>query len=245
MPASPLLSVVVPVFDEQDNLADLVAEVRKALDSANILFELILVDDGSRDDSWQVIAQEATQDPRVRGLRLKKNCGQSSATVAGFGAARGAWVATLDGDLQNDPADLPRLLQRGQEEGADVVLGWREKRHDSFLRRLSSQIANSYRRGMTGDNTKDTGCSLKVFRAEALQNIPYFNGMHRYLPTLVQLHGNLRVLQEPVHHRPRTRGVSKYGVWNRLWVGLADVRGVRWLQARRLGHEVAEETHHA
>ncbi|RMH01595.1 MAG: glycosyltransferase [Planctomycetota bacterium] len=242
MAERPAVSLVVPVFDEEENLPELAAEIRAALADLDRPWEAILVDDGSRDGSWAVIQAEAAADPRIVGLRFAANRGQTAAFAAGFRAARGELIVTLDADLQNDPADIPRLLAVQAERDADVVLGYRSRRNDNWLRRLSSRIANAYRRWRTRDDTIDTGCSLKVFRARFLRDLPLFTGMHRFLPTLARMAGARRIEQVPVNHRPRTRGVSKYGVWNRLWVGLADVRAVRWMQRRCLGYEIAERT---
>jgi dolichol-phosphate mannosyltransferase len=242
MTSPPAVSLVVPVYDEVENLEELVAQIRAALGAGPPSWEVILVDDGSRDGSWELIAAEGGRDPRVRGLRFAANRGQTAAFAAGFRAARGELVVTLDADLQNDPADIPRMLELQRQRDADVVLGIRSKRNDNFVRRWSSKLANGYRRWRTADDTIDTGCSLKVFRTRFVRDMPLFTGMHRFLPTLARMQGATRIEQTPVNHRPRTRGVSKYGVWNRLWVGLADVSAVRWMQKRHLGYEVAEES---
>ena len=239
---APQISLVVPVYEEEENLPLLCQEIRTALAGQPAAWELLLIDDGSTDRSWMVIQAEAAADPRVRGLRFERNCGQTGAFAAGFAAARGAIVVTLDADLQNDPADIPRLLRALEEQRADVVLGVRTDRHDNWLRRLSSSIGNGYRRWRTQDDTLDTGCSLKVFRAPFVRQLPLFRGMHRFLPTLARLQGARTVVQLPVNHRARRHGRSKYGVWNRLWVGLADVRAVRWMQKRHLNYRVVEET---
>lgn len=241
MPVPPSVSLVVPVYDEEENLPELLGQIRAALGQGPPSWEVILVDDGSRDGSWAIVAREVAADPRVRGLRFAANRGQTAAFAAGFRAARGELVVTLDADLQNDPADIPRLLQVQCERDADAVLGIRRRRNDSLVRRLSSRLANGYRRWRTRDDTVDTGCSLKVFRARFVRELPLFTGMHRFLPTLARMAGARRIEQVEVNHRPRRRGVSKYGVWNRLWVGLADVKAVRWMQRRRLAYEIAEE----
>jgi len=240
MVASPVVSLVIPVYDEEENLPTLLAEIRAALGTQSRPWEVLLVDDGSRDGSWKLIVAEGAADPHVRGLRFAENRGQTAAFAAGFRAARGELVVTLDADLQNDPADIPRLLDLIEEQGADAVLGIRRRRNDDFLRRLSSKIANAYRRWRTRDDTVDTGCSLKVFRTRYVREMPLFTGLHRFLPTLARMGGARRIHQVEVHHRPRLHGVSKYGVWNRLWVGLADVRAVRWMQARSLQYRIAD-----
>ena len=241
MAAAPRISLVVPVYEEEDNLGPLIGEIREAMEAVAEPWELLLVDDGSRDRSWEIIAREAAADPRLRGLRFRHNAGQTAAFVAGFRAARGDLLVTLDADRQNDPADIPRLLEIQAREEADAVLGIRRHRHDSLLRRWASRIANAWRRWRTRDDTVDTGCSLKVFRRVFLVDLPRFHGMHRYLPTLARLAGAEHIVQVPVNHRPRVAGESKYGIWDRLWVGIADVRAVRWMQKRAIRYEVAEE----
>ncbi len=171
----------------------------------------------------------------MRVLRLTENCGQSAALDAGFRAARGSVVATIDADLQNDPADLPRLL--AALDGADVVNGVRLRRHDPIGRRLSSRLANVFRNWLTNETVTDVGCSLRVMRARYLRRIKLYRGMHRFLPTLLRMEG-ARVIELPVRHRPRRRGRSKYGVANRLWVGLGDAFAVRWMQRRRLDYRL-------
>lgn len=194
-------------------------------------WELIFVDDASRDETWREIAAAHAQDGRVRGLRHARNAGQSAALWTGIQAARADVLATLDGDLQNDPADLPRLLH--ELARADFVMGVRLTRQDDFIRRVSSRIARLARRAVLGVDFRDTGCSLRVFRRSALNGIFPFNGLHRFLPILVQGNG-ARLVEVPVGHRPRVAGVSKYGVWNRLGRGLIDLLAIAWYQKRRL-----------
>jgi dolichol-phosphate mannosyltransferase len=225
---SPALSVVVPVFDEEPNLEPLVREIAAGL--AGLDYELLLVDDGSRDGSAATLGRLAAGEPRLRVLRHDDNYGQSAALFTGFAASRAPVVATLDGDLQNDPADVPRLLAL-LDQGWDVVSGVRTRRRDSWVRRVSSRIANSVRRALLADGISDVGCSLKVYRAEVLRRLPPFRGLHRFLPALTQLEG-ARVTELPVAHRPRRHGASKYGIGNRLWRGIADLLGVWWLRRR-------------
>ena len=227
-PATPQLSVVVPVFEEEDNLEPLVREIDAALGGLD--YELVLVDDGSRDASRAALEGLLPVWPRLRVLLHDRNYGQSAALLTGFAAARAAIVATLDGDLQNDPADVPRLLAL-LEQGWDVVSGVRAKRQDSFVRRASSRVANAVRRGLLDDGISDVGCSLKVYRVGFLRRLPPFRGMHRFLPALARLEG-ARITEAPVGHRPRRHGVSKYGIGNRLWRGIADLVGVWWLKHR-------------
>ena len=234
---TPYLSVVVPAFDEADNLEPLHRELDAVLARVQGGAEIVFVDDGSRDASLEIMRGLARKDPRVRVVALDGNHGQSAALEAGFRAARGEVVATLDADLQNDPADLPRLLAcLGR---ADVVNGVRQKRRDSRVRLLSSRIANGFRNWATGESVTDVGCSLRVMRASYLRRVKMFRGMHRFLPTLLRMEG-ARVMEVPVAHRPRVRGQSKYGIGNRLWSGLRDVFAVRWMQSRALRYRIKE-----
>jgi glycosyltransferase involved in cell wall biosynthesis len=221
----------VPVCDERDNLEPLQKELDSALAEVPGGVEFVYVDDGSRDGSAEVLASLAARDARVRVLRFAENCGQTAAFAAGFEAARGEVIATLDADLQNDPADLPRLL--AALDRADVVNGVRQGRRDGFVRKASSRIANGFRNWATRESVTDVGCSLRVMRASYAKRVKLFRGMHRFLPTLLRLEG-ARVIELPVRHRPRRHGRSKYGIGNRLFVGLADVFAVRWMQKRQL-----------
>ncbi len=236
MTETPVLSVVVPVHDEIDNLAALHDELDRALKSLPAT-EILLIDDGSRDGSLERMYEIAKRDERVRVIALDRNHGQTAALDAGFRAARGEFLCTLDADLQNDPADLPRLFALlGQ---ADVVNGVRTERNDSWLRKLSSRVGNGFRNWMTGESVTDVGCSLRVMRAEFVRRVKLHRGMHRFLPTLLRIEG-ARVIEVPVSHRPRRAGRSKYGVGNRLFVGLVDVFAVRWMQDRALRYRVRE-----
>lgn len=226
-----LLSVVIPSFNEQDNVEPLALEVLQAMQHIAGGFELILVDDASTDNTAAVIRALAQQYPQVRGVFHKVNAGQSAAVATGFQHAQAQWVATLDGDGQNDPADLPRMLQLAQDQGVDCVTGVRANRQDTWIRKLSSKVANGYRNAMTGDKVSDSGCGIRVVRRPALREIPVFNGMHRFMPTLLRGQG-YTVVETNVNHRERTRGVSKYGVNNRLWRGIRDCFGIRWYVAR-------------
>jgi glycosyltransferase involved in cell wall biosynthesis len=229
--------VVVPVFEERDNLEPLHRELDAALAQLPGGVEFVYVDDGSRDGSAEVLATLAKRDDRVRVLHFRENRGQSAAFDAGFRAARGEVVATLDADLQNDPADLPRLL--AALDRADVVNGVRVGRQDGLVRRLSSRIGNGFRNWLTHETVSDVGCSLRVMRASYLRRVKLHRGMHRFLPTLLRMEG-ARVVELPVRHHPRRHGRSKYGIANRLFVGFADVFAVRWMQSRRLDYELRE-----
>lgn len=225
----PRLSVVVPAYNEEENVVPLAREIVAALEALPGGFELILVDDASTDATARLIREFGH--PCVRGVFHRVNCGQSAAVASGFQAARGEWVGTLDGDGQNDPADLPAMLEQAIAEGVDCVTGVRRKRQDTFIRRFSSKVANGYRNWITGDQVSDSGCGIRVVRRTALREIPVFNGMHRFLPTLLRGQG-FSVVERTVNHRERLRGTSKYGVHNRLWRGIRDCFGIRWYLSR-------------
>ncbi|NML16591.1 glycosyltransferase family 2 protein [Azohydromonas caseinilytica] len=228
------VSVVVAVKDEADNIAPLIEEIHAALDGV-AEFEVVYVDDGSTDATPARLAEAQRRFARLRVLRHRRACGQSTALATGIRAARHPWIATLDGDRQNDPADILALLARlapGQRAPRlALIAGWRTTRHDSAVRKLSSRIANAVRGGLLGDRTPDTGCGLKVFPREVFLRLPFFDHMHRFLPALFLREG-LEIASVPVRHRPRVAGRSKYGIANRLWVGLVDLLGVLWLQRR-------------
>jgi len=227
------LSVVIPVRNEAPNIAPLVAEIHQALDGV-CDFEIVCVDDGSSDETGAAVAVLARDDARLRLLRHRRSCGQSAAIRTGVKAARGPYIATLDGDGQNDPADIPRLWEIARKAPAApplLVAGHRQKRRDSAVKRLSSRIANAVRRAMLGDGTPDTGCGLKLFRRDLYLELPYFDHNHRFLPALVKRQGGI-TLSVAVNHRPRARGRSNYGTLDRLFVGISDLLGVRWLMRR-------------
>ena len=227
------LSIVIPVKNEQDNVVPLAHEIHHAL-LARADFELIVVDDGSTDATAARLAELQRDLRRLHVLRHARSCGQSAALLTGVAAARHPWVVTLDGDGQNDPADLPAMLDLAAGPDAariGLIIGHRRRRQDDWLRRLSSRVANGVRSRLLGDRTPDTGCGLKLFPRELYLRLPYFDHMHRFLPALVQREG-FEVRTVPVHHRPRASGRSKYGLSNRLWVGIIDLVGVMWLQRR-------------
>ncbi len=230
------LTVVAPVFNERQNVEPLVNELRAAFRDSGLTLEILLVDDGSTDGSAEKIAELARAGGGVvRGLHFGRNRGQTAAVDAGFKAARGRWVVTIDADLQNDPRDIPKLLEALDEY--DAAVGYRQRREDDWLRRASSKIANSIRNRLSGDDIVDTGCSLKAFRRECLADLKLYTGMHRFLPTLLRMEG-YRVTQLAVSHRPRHAGQSKYGVRNRALRAFADLLAVRWMKKRRLDYEV-------
>jgi len=234
------LSIVIPVYNEEENLPLLWPELRGVLEPLGLAFEVVFVDDGSRDRSAEIIRGFREADPRVRLVRLKANAGETAATDAGLKAARGRLVAVMDADLQNDPHDLPMLLSH--LDRWDAVTGWRVKRGegDDWLRRVSSRIANRMRNALSDETIQDSGCTFRAFRRECLRDLVLYRGFHRFIPTLLKMRG-YRVVEVPVNHRPRRFGRSKYGVWNRAFVALADLLVVRWMKDRLLRYEVAED----
>jgi dolichol-phosphate mannosyltransferase len=240
------LSVVIPVKNEAGNIAPLVAEITAALDGLAAC-EIVYVDDGSDDSTEAEIRGLQTRVPQLRLVRHASSCGQSAAIRSGAKAARGLWIATLDGDGQNDPADIPALWHIAQAIAADspaipplIIAGHRARRQDSWSKRQASRIANAVRRGLLHDDTPDTGCGLKLFPRALFLDLPYFDHMHRFLPALVLREGGI-VRSVPVNHRPRRRGSSKYGVFDRLGVGIVDLLGVLWLCRRHARPRLIEE----
>jgi glycosyltransferase involved in cell wall biosynthesis len=230
---SPAISVVVPLFNEEENVPLLQAELMAAL--TGLEFEIIFVDDGSVDRTVDRIAPS----PQVRVIRFAKNSGQSAAIYAGLQAARGAVAVLIDGDLQNDPADIQQLLA-AIEGGADLACGYRAQRKDTMVKRLTSRIANAVRSRFTKDGVRDTGCTLKAMRRECISALVPFKGMHRFIPALVKGAG-YRLVEIPVNHRPRKFGQSKYGLGNRAVRATVDMFGVRWLLSRQLRHRVKDD----
>ena len=231
---------MIPAYNERDNLAPLLAEISAALQGTGLRYEVIIVDDGSTDGSFDALKALRRQYPTLHILAFERNAGQTAAFAAGFQAARAPIVVTLDADLQNDPADIPKLVDALQRGGATAVAGYRAARRDTAWKRLQSRIANGVRNRLNGEVIRDTGCSLKAFRTDALRTLPLFAGMHRFLPTLIKMQGGT-VTEIPVGHRPRKHGVTKYGMWNRAWRSLMDAFAVRWMQRRALRYRVREE----
>jgi dolichol-phosphate mannosyltransferase len=226
---TPLVSVVVPVRNEAPNIAPLIAEIRAAL--SGVPHEIVYVDDGSDDGTAAALDEAAASCPLVR-RRHRTSCGQSAAILTGVRASSAPWIATLDGDGQNDPADIARLLARAQAEpGLVLIAGHRTQRRDTRVKRLTSRFANQLRAALLGDATPDSGCGLKIFTRDSFLALPAFDHMHRFLPALFIRAGG-RVISVPVNHRPRLRGVSKYGTVDRALVGIVDLAGVAWLQRR-------------
>ena len=234
----PRVSIVIPTYDEMESLPALLEELRAAM-QGQASYEALFVDDGSRDGSGEWLDAQAAADSRVVVVHFRTNAGQSAAFAEGFRRARGEYVVTLDADGQNPPGEIPRLIAE-LDRGADVVAGYRAQRADTRWRLLQSRIANGIRNRVSGETIRDTGCSLKAFRARYLRSIPRFNGMHRFLPTLCRLTGAVRVQEIPVAHRTRQGGRSKYNMLNRALRGLLDLLAVRWLQKRWLRYEVRE-----
>lgn len=229
MPAE--IAIIIPVFNEEDNVLPLAQEIAAAFTAVPQPYELVFVDDASTDSTWDKISQAHRLDPRVKGLRHQRNAGQSAALWTGIQGTTSPIIATLDGDRQNDPADLPKLLS--QLDKYDFACGKRLQRQDNFIRRTSSKIARSARKTVLGVDFVDTGCAVRVFKRSALAGVFPFNGLHRFLPVIVH-GGGATTIEVPVNHRPRVAGVSKYGVWNRLWRGIVDLFAIAWYQKRRI-----------
>ena len=234
------LSVVIPVYDEEASLRPLWFELRAVLDRLRLVYEVVFVDDGSRDRSAEIIRSFREADPRVRLVRLKTNGGETAATDAGFRAARGRRIVVMDADLQNDPGDIPMLLAHLDQW--DAVTGWRVDRAagDNLVRRASSRIANRIRNWLSDEAIQDSGCTFRAFRRECLRELVLYRGFHRFIPTLLKMRG-YRVIEVPVGHRPRRFGRSKYGVLNRAMVAFADLLVIRWMKARFLRYEIVED----
>ena len=232
------LSVVIPVYNEEENLPRLWPELRGVLDTMGLSFEVVFVDDGSGDRSAEIIRGLRETDRRIRLVRLKANAGESAATDAGFKGARGRRVVTMDADLQNDPHDIPMLVDH--LERWDAVTGWRVTRDDPLVRRLSSRIANGIRNAVSDETVQDSGCTFRAFRRECLRSLVLYRGFHRFIPTLLRMRG-YRVLEVPVTHRPRRFGRSKYGIGNRAFAAFRDLLVVRWMKNRTLRYDIAED----
>lgn len=234
---SVVISVVVPVYNEEENLPVLIPKLVKVLEGIGCSFEMIFVDDGSTDGSQRVLREMASKYLFLRVLRFRENRGLSTALVAGMRDARGEKIVTLDSDLQNDPADIPRLLE--YLDRYDMATGWRQKRREPWLKRTSSKIGNSVRNWLSGENIQDSACTLRAFKKECVQEIPVFNGMHRFLSTLVKMAG-YRIIEVPVFHHPRKFGKSKYNIRNRMVRSFIDLLAVRWMKHRTIRYDIEE-----
>jgi glycosyltransferase involved in cell wall biosynthesis len=236
---SPYLSLVIPCYNEQENVPTLLARVAAALEKIGRPFEVLVVDDGSTDDTPKLLADGMRGSSWLRVIRMARNGGQSAAFEAGFDAARGEIIATIDADLQNDPEEIPRLLALLEEKQVDMITGWRKDRQDTPFRRWQSRQANRIRNFITQETVNDSASSLKIYRASAIKGLKLFRGAHRYFPTLIKMRGGT-VYETPVKHSQRFAGTAKYGFRNRAFVGIADLFGVRWMKKRYLIYEARE-----
>ena len=235
------ISIIIPIRDEAENIEALAHELSIVLDKCPWVWECIWVDDGSTDQGPILLDRLAESDGRHRSFALEKNAGQSSALWAGFKASKGVILVTLDGDGQNDPADIPRFVEVVHSDKADMVQGYREIRKDNLMRRISSRIANAFRNRVMGESFRDAGCSTRAFKKACVTCILEFSGMHRFLPTLIAMQG-FRLTEMPARHRPRLRGQSKYSIQNRIWTGLADIFGVLWLKKRFFQNSIVSKS---
>lgn len=230
------LSVVIPIKNEEENIEPLIQRITFVLDKVGKSYEIIFIDDGSTDRSFQILRDIQQQNKSLKIIKFDQNYGQTAAIDAGLRNSTGKYIVTMDGDLQNDPRDVPNLLQKA-EEGFDLVCGYRKKRKDNIVRILSSKIANAVRNKITNENIKDVGCTLKLFNSKYVKNLKLFEGMHRFLPTLMKLEG-AKVAQIPVNHFPRKFGKTKYNIRNRLFKSVKDLLAVRWMQGRYLKYKI-------
>jgi glycosyltransferase involved in cell wall biosynthesis len=231
------ISAIIPVFNEEENLPILVPRLVEVLNQIGRPYEVIFVDDGSSDGSRAVLKRMRAEVPSIRIVALKENRGLSTALWVGMGEARGEIFVTLDSDLQNDPSDIPKLLEC--LDRYDMATGWRQKRDDPWSKRIASKVGNRVRNWLSGETIHDSACTLRAFKKESVKNIPVFNGMHRFMSTLVKMEG-FRIVEVPVIHHPRKHGKSKYNIRNRLWRGLCDLLAVRWMKRRQIRYEIEE-----
>jgi glycosyltransferase involved in cell wall biosynthesis len=235
----PYLSLVIPCYNEQENVPTLLQRVEASLSKIGKPFEVVMIDDGCTDETPKMLAEAMKQKPWLRVIKLACNSGQSAAFEAGFEAARGELIATIDADLQNDPEEIPRLLSLLDEHKVDMITGWRKERQDTPFRRWQSRQANRIRNWITQETVNDSASSLKIYRAPAIKGIKLFRGAHRYFPTLVKMRGGT-VYETPVKHSQRFAGTAKYGFRNRAFVGIFDLLGVRWMKKRYLQYQASE-----
>jgi glycosyltransferase involved in cell wall biosynthesis len=240
---TPTLSIVIPAYNEEQNVPLLHEAIVKIIEPNSIDTEIIFVDDGSKDGTWAAVEALASRDPRVRGIKLLKNCGETAACDAGLRSARGKYVMTMDADLQNDPQDIPNFIETlGQ--GWDCVCGTRVKtrgKGDNFIRVASSRIANAVRNKLSDEKISDAGCTYRAFKRECVDRLKLYRGLHRFIPTLLKMEG-FTVTEIPVTNKPRLYGESKYGVWNRLFKSFHDLLAIRWMKSRLLGYQIAIDT---
>jgi len=234
----PEISIIIPVYNERENLVLLDEQITKYMEPLNRNYEVILVDDGSKDGSAEIIRTLKNGNPRLRFIKFGHNHGQTAAFSAGIDKARGDTIITMDADLQNSPADIPLLLEEIKEY--DVVCGWRYKRNDPWIKIISSKVANAVRNRLSDEKIADTGCSLKAFRRECFKNIKFYKGMHRFFPTLMKMEG-FSVTQVKVGHYPRIHGQSKYNIRNRLFTSFKDLLAIRWMKKRQIKYDIVEE----
>jgi glycosyltransferase involved in cell wall biosynthesis len=232
------ISIVAPVYNEEENLPVLVSQLVDVLNPLGKSYEIIFVDDASTDRSRSLLKEMVSKVPQICILGFRKNCGETAAGAAGLREARGDVVITIDADLQNDPKDIPMMLDYLKEY--DLVTGWRQKRDDSWIKRVTSKMANGIRNTLSGETIRDSGCTYRAYRRECLAKIKLYKGMHRFMPTLVKMEG-FRVIEVPVAHRPRQFGVSKYTTWNRMWRAFVDLLAVRWMKSRHIRYEIEEQ----
>ncbi len=234
----PYLSLIIPVYNEEENLQQLRADIVEAMKSITDDYEVVVTDDASRDRSWQILCEIVSRDSHWRAQRFAESCGESAASAAGMKAATGSILITLDADVENDPKDIPKVLEALQT--ADCVCGSRvHERADNWLRRISSSIANGVRNKLSNEEISDAGCTYRAFKRECLAEIKFFRGAHRFLPTLFRIEG-AKVIEIPISPRERFAGQSKYGVWNRLMKTFIDLLAVRWMKSRQLRYRIAE-----
>jgi glycosyltransferase involved in cell wall biosynthesis len=238
---TPEISFVIPCYDEEGNLPELIKAIRAAMDPLKVSYEVVITDDCSKDRSWEILKEFAAADPRIRPQRLNKNCGESAAQWAGFKSARGRYIVTIDADLQNDPKDMPKFLEA--LKNYDCVCGTRvatRGQGDTMVKVLSSRIANWVRNKLSGENISDAGCCYRAFKRECIVDLKFFKGMHRFMPTLIKMEG-FTVTEIPVTNNPRFAGQSHYGVWNRLFASFYDLLAVRWMKKRMFPFKIAEK----
>jgi dolichol-phosphate mannosyltransferase len=231
------ISVVVPVYNEEKNLPILITQLSEVLEGVGKPYEMIFVDDGSNDGSRKILKELVSRYPQIRILGFKRNCGETAAGAAGLKEAKGKIVITIDADLQNDPRDIPTMLEYLKEY--DMVTGWRQKRDDPWVKQITSKIANKIRNWLSGEAIQDSGCTFRAYKKECLQNLKLYKGLHRFMPTLVKIEG-FRVIEIPIDHHPRKFGVSKYNTWNRMWRAFVDLLAVKWMKSRHIHYEIEE-----